>query len=133
MSPSPSLSMDDLVLCGGTVRAASLRDKVDAAAAAGFQGVSLYWSDYQQARSDGWTDAALRTLLDDHGMAMAELDGHMDWLPSPVAAEVPSVAHFLGAAGALGARSVTALEVAGRRVGADIAFEAAAEAFARLC
>jgi len=124
MSP---LARGDLVLCGGTVRAASFREKVDAAAAAGFQGVSLYWSDYEQARDAGWTDAGMCRLLDDHGIAVAELDGHMGWLaPAPGA---PSVAQFLSAAAALGARSVTALEI----TGAPVEPAEAAPAFAALC
>jgi sugar phosphate isomerase/epimerase len=121
------LSAGDLVLCGGTVRAASFGDKVDAAAAAGFDGVSLYWSDYDQARGDGWTDANLRTLLDDHGLAVAELDGDMGWLAPGSGA--PSVPEFLDAAAALGARSVTALEVTGRA----LAPAGAASAFGALC
>ena len=83
MTGSRVLSTDDLVLCGGTVRGASFRDKVDAASFAGFQGLSFYLSDYERARQDGWTDTGLGALLDDHGLAVAELDGHMDWLPGP--------------------------------------------------
>jgi sugar phosphate isomerase/epimerase len=124
---SSPLGPGDLVLCGGTVRGASFRDKGDAAAAAGFRGLSLYLDDYDAARADGWSDAGMRTLLDDHGLAVAELDGHMGWLaPS---SSVPTVSRFLGAAAALGARSVTALEVAGQAVHPP----AAAPAFAALC
>jgi sugar phosphate isomerase/epimerase len=122
------LTTGDLVLCGGTVRGASFADKVDAAAAAGFQGLSLYWSDYQHAGLDGWTDAGMRRLLDDHGLAVAELDGHMGWLDSSEPG-VPSPSRFLDAAVALGARSVTALEITGR----PVALEAGASAFAALC
>ncbi len=123
---SRRLGSDDLVLCGGTVKAAGFRDKVDAAAAAGFQGVSLYFEDYQRARDDGWSDAGMRALLDDHGLAVAELDGHMGWLSASAA---PSVPQFLAAAAAVGARSVTALEVTGDAVLPP----AAAPAFASLC
>ena len=126
------LSTDDLVLCGGTVWGAGFRDMVDAASAAGFQGLSFYLSDYERARQDGWTDAGLGALLDDHGLAVAELDGHMDWLPAP-GVDAPSVPRFLAAASALGARSITALEVAGRSIGADVSFAEAADAFAVLC
>ncbi len=132
MTGSRVLSTDDLVLCGGTVRGAGFRDMVDAASAAGFQGLSFYLSDYERARQDGWTDAGLGALLDDHGLAVAELDGHMDWLPAP-GVDAPSVPRFLAAASALGARSITALEVAGRSIGADVSFAEAADAFAVLC
>jgi sugar phosphate isomerase/epimerase len=138
MSSGRQLSTDDLVLCAGTVRPAPFREKVDAASANGFQGLSLYVSDYEQARRDGWSDAAIRRLLGDRGVAVAELDGRMDWLGPVIGTADPSpdgrtVEQFLSAAEAIEARSVTALEVAGRRVGRDIAFDAAAEAFARLC
>jgi sugar phosphate isomerase/epimerase len=123
------LGPDDLVLCSGTVRTASFREKVEAAASAGFQGLSLYLHDYERAQRDGWTDTAMRALLDDHGIAVAELDGRMDWLgPGPSTA-----GRFVAAASALGARSLTALEADGRGVGRDIPFDDAAEAFARLC
>jgi sugar phosphate isomerase/epimerase len=134
MSAGRWLTMDDLVLCAGTVRPASFREKVEAASANGFQGLSLYLSDYEQARREGWSDAAIRGLLADEGVAVAELDGPMNWLggPDPPGAG-RRVEEFISAASALDARSVTALELAGRRVGRDIPFDVAAEAFADLC
>jgi sugar phosphate isomerase/epimerase len=135
MSARRPLGADDLVLCAGTVRPAPFREKVEAASANGFQGLSLYLSDYEQARREGWSDRGMRSLLDGHGIAVAEVDGRMDWLggnSGPPGAG-GSVDEFLAAASALDARSVTALEAAGRRVGRDIPFDVAAEAFAGLC
>ena len=43
------LGPDDLVLCAGTLGSAPLREKIEAAADAGFRGVSLYPADLQQA------------------------------------------------------------------------------------
>ncbi len=143
-SPRRALAALDLVLCAGTVRRATLRQKVEAARAGGFQGLSLYLSDYERARAEGWSDRGLRSLLDDHGMAVAELDGRMRWLSTAkgpeesaegigTSVEEGTVERFLAAASALGARSVTALEADGRRVGRDVPMDAAAGAFAALC
>ena len=87
------LGPDDLVLCSGTIRAAPFAHTVSAASAAGFQGVSLYYDEYTIARAEGWTDADMRALLDDNGVAVAEIDGRMDWLPDDWGA--PSVADFV--------------------------------------
>ena len=69
------------MLCSGTVRKASLVDTVRAASTAGFDGVSLYHREYVAAREAGWSDRALVDLLDGEGIAVAELDGTMRWLP----------------------------------------------------
>jgi sugar phosphate isomerase/epimerase len=125
------LGSDDLVLCSGTIRAASFAHTVHAAAAAGFQGVSLYYDEYAIARAEGWTDRDLRAFLDDHGLAVAEIDGRMDWLPADQGG--PSVGDVVTAAAALDARSITVIEVQGRRVGTTIPFDVAARAFAAVC
>lgn len=125
------LGSDDLVLCSGTIRRAPFDLTVRAAAHAGFQGISLYYDEYRAARSSGWSDLDLRTFMDDHGIAVAELDGRMDWLPGDTGA--PSCAEFVAAASALGARSITVLEVRGRRVGGALTLADAASAFASLC
>ena len=76
-------------------------------------------------------DADMRALLDDNGVAVAEIDGRMDWLPGDWGA--PSVADFVAAAAALGARSITVLETRGRRVGTDVPLDVVVRAFAALC
>ena len=125
------LGPDDLVLCSGTIRAVPFAHTVSAASAAGFQGVSLYYDEYAIARAEGWTDADMRALLDDNGVAVAEIDGRMDWLPDDWGA--PSVADFVSAAAALGARSITVLETRGRSVGTDIPLDVVVRAFSALC
>ena len=119
------------MLCSGTIRSAPFDLTVRAAAHAGFQGISLYYDEYRAARSSGWSDLDLRTFMDDHGIAVAELDGRMDWLPGDTGA--PSSAEFVAAAASLGARSITVLEVRGRRVGDALTLGDAASAFASLC
>jgi sugar phosphate isomerase/epimerase len=125
------LGPDDLVLCSGTIRAAPFAHTVSAAAGAGFQGVSLYYDEYAVARASGWSDRDLRAHLGDSGLAVAELDGRMNWLPGDSGA--PPVTAFVDAAAALGARSVTVIETLGRRVGSEIPYDVAAEAFASVC
>ena len=125
------LRSDDLVLCSGTIRRALFDLTVRAAADAGFQGISLYFEEYRTARASGWSDLDLRTFLDDHGINVAELDGRMDWLPGDTGA--PSTGEFVAAAATLGARSITVLEVRGRRVGDTLALGDVASAFASVC
>ena len=126
-----ALDAESLVLCSGTVGSASLVETIRAAAAAGFDGVSLYHREYVDARQAGWSDAALRGVLDGDGVAVAELDGVMRWLPDD--ARGPSYEEFVDVAAALGARSITVLETAGRRVGGDRPLDAVGEAFAAVC
>ena len=95
-----------------------------AAAAAGFDGVSLYFDEYRAARADGWSDADLRALLDDHGVAVAELDGVMRWLPDDEAKAMQIVELLLAAGGDPSAKSKdgrTAADWARRRGMRDVA------------
>jgi sugar phosphate isomerase/epimerase len=126
------------------LRRAGFPETVEVAAAAGFRGVSVYQHEYAAARGGGWSDHALRAHLDAHGIAVSEVDGAMAWLPGDAAGVAPGdgtaprlrlagVDEFVECAVAVGARSLTALEVRGRRVGRDIPWDAAAEAFAVLC
>ena len=133
------LGPEDLVLCAGTLGGASFRDRVEAAAEAGFSAISLFLGDYQRARAEGLSDADMRTLLADHGLAVAELDPLMSWVPG---AELGATANeqgaeffrqreqdFYDAAEALGARSLNAISI----TDAPLPTPATAEAFAALC
>jgi sugar phosphate isomerase/epimerase len=131
------LGPDDLVLCAGTVLGSSFRDRVEAASAAGYRGITLWAPDYHRALADGLSPADMRAMLDDHGLELGELDGVTQWLPgssdapqSPEAAEftVPEDV-FWEMADALGGRSLNVVEI----FGAPVHEESAAEAFAGLC
>ncbi len=126
-----NLGPGDRVLCSGSLGRPGLEITARAAAAAGFQGISLYHDDYRAALAEGRTPADVRDLLDDLGLAVAELDGPMRWLPGDEVG--PSSLEFVETAAALGARSVTALEIRGRRIGTDIPYAEAAAAFAAVC
>lgn len=75
------LGPGDLVLCAGTVSGSGFVQRAAAAAAAGFAGLSLFAADYERARAAGLADADLRRVLRDHGLAVAELDPLLSWLP----------------------------------------------------
>jgi sugar phosphate isomerase/epimerase len=136
-----TLGSNDLVLCSGTVaRRTPFRDRLDAAVAAGYAAVSLWGRDYQAARDEGYSDADLRALLEDHGLAVAELDPVWWWTPGAagfsIAPEFDPVdvfrfgeADLFRIAELFGARSLNAADVLGGNWGV----EDAAECFAALC
>ena len=80
MSPA-LLGSRDLVLCAGTLPQVPFQKRVAAAAEGGFSAISLFASDYFQARGEGLSDAELRRTLADFGIAVAELDPLMRWIP----------------------------------------------------
>lgn len=85
-----TLGPADLVLCSGTLRAETpLLERVEAASAAGFTGLSLWARDYQAARDAGWKDIDIRLLLADHGLSIAELDPVWWWLPGTEDVRIP--------------------------------------------
>ena len=134
------LGPDDTVLCTATMGVGPLRAFVEAASSAGFSAISLSGGDYKAARSAGMSDPDIRTLLADNAIRVAELDGVVDWLrPLPreqgagYGLDNPFFGHsqseFFDMAGALGARSITAVDPFMGTVPRD----EMAEAFARLC
>jgi sugar phosphate isomerase/epimerase len=136
-----TLGRADLVLCSGTVpRGTPFRARLRAAAGAGYRGVSLWGRDYQAARDEGYSDADLAALLDDHGLAVAELDPVWWWTPGAASFSIPpeldpidvfrfGEAELFRIGEVLGARSVNAVDV----VGGDWGLPDAAESFAALC
>ena len=132
---------DDLVLCSGTLRRGTpFATRLAAASAAGFAAVSLWGRDYAAARAEGWSDADLRTMLDDHGLAVAEVDPAWWWPPGASDVVIPpgldsedifgfGESELFAVADALGARSLNAVDVLGGTWDVD----GAAEAFAGLC
>ena len=124
----------ELVLCAGTVPRASFRQRVEAAAGAGFAGISLFLDDYYREREAGRSDAELRGLLADHGLVLTELEPLLVWLPgSDALGEQGPFRYrerdFLTAGEALGARALTAVALGPEPLGT----ERIAEAFGGLC
>jgi sugar phosphate isomerase/epimerase len=136
-----TLGPGSLVLCSGTIpRDTSFRERLAVAADAGYSAVSLWGRDYDRARRDGHSDAEMRTMLDDHGLVVAEVDPAWWWTPGAervtIPAELDTMDVFchgeddlLPMAEALGARSLNAADV----LGGTWTVEEAAEAFATLC
>ncbi|MCF2531130.1 sugar phosphate isomerase/epimerase family protein [Yinghuangia soli] len=129
-----SIPVWEPVLCSATLRSAGLPETARAAAAAGFSSISVYVSEYDQARAEGWRDEDLRGLLADLGLRVAEIDGPMAWLPEHTAVtayRLHTPERFAEVAAALGARSLTVIDVAG--IAVSDAPAAAARAFSRVC
>ncbi|MCU1463774.1 MAG: hypothetical protein JWO37_3849 [Acidimicrobiales bacterium] len=133
-----TLGADDLVLCSGTFAfGTSFADRVHAASAAGFDGLSLWVQDYRGGRADGLSDADMRAMLDDHGLAVAEIDAAWWWLPGgpdTVPGELAGAfaygeADVFAIADATGARSLNAVDV----FGGEWSVDQAADHFAGLC
>ena len=128
------LTRDDLVLCAGTLRQCDFRGLVEAAAAAGFSGISVQPHLYEGARASGLCDADLRHLLEDHGLEIAELDALLRWLPlsddHPAARMARHGADdFFRIADGIGGRSLNVAQI----LPTGVSIDAAAEALAPVC
>jgi sugar phosphate isomerase/epimerase len=115
----------DLVLWSGTVRTASLTERVAAASAAGYRALSLSPPDYLRARADGLSDADIRVAVADAGLRVSCLDPFTRWLPTwepfgHLSSELRALlgteeADFFRVAEAVGASSMTVFEPFGVR------------------
>jgi sugar phosphate isomerase/epimerase len=135
------LGRRDLVLCSGTLaRRTSFLERLQGASGAGFTAISLWGRDYRAARLEGHSDADLRSMVDDHGLAVAELDPAWWWTPGARDVHIPpeddpvdvfryDEYELLRIAELFGARSINAVDVLGGHWSADDG----AAAFARLC
>lgn len=70
---TPALSALPVVMAWGTVRA-PFPERVAAAAEAGFRRIGLMLGEYIALRAQGWTDAALRAVLDEHSVVIGEVE-----------------------------------------------------------
>ena len=75
MTPARATPEPDLVLAHGTLRGVGFRERVHAAAAAGFAGIGLATGAYARLREQGWTDAGLAGVLDGAGVRLTEVEG----------------------------------------------------------
>jgi sugar phosphate isomerase/epimerase len=135
------LGAGDTVLCSGTLaRDIPFRERVAAAAAGGFSGLSLWGRDHQDARAEGLGDRDIRQLLADHGLSVAELDPAWWWLPGASEIHVPPEVdgerifafgeeELFAIAEGVQARSLNAVDV----FGGTWSLDDAAASFAGLC
>jgi sugar phosphate isomerase/epimerase len=121
-------------------RHASFRDRIDAAVAGGFAGISLWGRDYSAARREGLSDHDISAALADHGLAVAEIDPAWWWLPGAADVSIPAAVdseevfryradELFRIAEVVGARSLNAVDV----FGGDWGVDDAAACFASLC
>jgi sugar phosphate isomerase/epimerase len=132
---SRRLGPNDLVFCSAMQMKVPLRDKVEAAARAGYAGISITVLDHASARSSGMSDADIRSLYADHGLVPCEFEALTQWLSEYTAGPVTPGSrraeerNVLAAAEAIGCPSVTAVHLGE----GEVSIETAAEAFAELC
>jgi sugar phosphate isomerase/epimerase len=77
------------VLSWGTVRYASFPDRVAAAALAGYTGIGLSVPYYRALLGQGWTHSAMRRVLDDHAVAVDEVEAIFGFCGTPGPANLP--------------------------------------------
>lgn len=105
------LGPDDLVMSHFTLgRHHPIVDRVAAAAAGGFAGIGLYALDMLRLRAEGFDDAMLADLLDEHDVSLSELEVVKGWAGGPdseVGAQIEAAAYQL--ADRFGSRSLQAI------------------------
>ncbi len=136
-----TLAPGDTVLCSGTLGTGiSFGERLGAAEAGGFSGISLWGRDYQVARAEGLRDLDIRLRLADHGLSVAELDPCWWWLPGASEVHIPpdldqegifgfGEQELFAIAEGVQARSLNAVDV----FGGSWSLDEAAAAFAGLC
>src|SRR5215468_2116544 len=78
MAALPQLGPGDLVLCPGTLPAATFRVRAAAAAAGGFSGIGLWLPQLRRAHAEGLSDADLRAILTDHALVVTDVEAITD-------------------------------------------------------
>jgi len=136
-----TITENPLVLCSGTLpRRTPFLERLQAANAAGYSGVSLWGRDYNAAREEGYSDRDMTKMFADHGLFVAELDPAWWWTPGAESFSIPAELDELEVfryreqelfriAAALGARSLNAADV----LGGDWTVVEAAASFGALC
>ena len=121
-----------VALCGRSLPQVGFEERVRLAADAGFGYVSLLASDLAGVGTGTGLERTA-THLRDHGVAVAELDAVVDWLPGtklPWLRDVPRAGAWARVAETVGA---TTLNVVDLVEAPPLPDEEAAEAFARVC
>jgi sugar phosphate isomerase/epimerase len=125
-----ALGPDDLVLCSGTLRAASIAEKCDAAVAGAFSAITLWPTDVERAQREGLGLSDVKRLIADRGLAVADLDALLTWLPGEaVPPGFAGEAEFYAIADGVGARSINVVQ----GFGASVDVDRAADALAGVC
>jgi sugar phosphate isomerase/epimerase len=97
-----------LVLCAGSTVAFGFVDTIDAAAAAGFDGITVWKRTCRRALArEGIDGPTMRQLLDERGLVVSHVEGVGGWLPgwSPASPDDLGLDEALDLAAVLGAPS----------------------------
>jgi sugar phosphate isomerase/epimerase len=96
------------VLSAMTLRATQFEHRVRAASCAGFDGIGLRVGDYRSARAEGWSDASMKSLLDEYGVQVTEVELLRSWWTRPTQESVAEEDDAFHIARLFGARCVNA-------------------------
>lgn len=133
MNIEPRLASDDLVFCVSTILERSLHDKLEAAAAGGFRGISLWASDRLAAHAEGLSDDDIAALLAERGLAPVGIDCLFGWAGKEYPPDMPALqiseSAIIESAAALGAGWINLAHAFGERVDEG----RASDNFARIC
>ncbi len=120
MTDDGRLGFGDLVLCPATLGSPTLEDHVKAAADAGFAGVSLRPRQIVDATQRLGSLDAVKRVIDDCGVQVADLDALMDWiddpdyrLPPQFAGRMVPRAEVIDLALAVDARALNVVDISG--------------------
>lgn len=106
------LGPDALVFNTTNILGCGVREIVAAAVAGGYCGITIWPQDVARAAADGLSLRDVKSLLDDHGLVVTDVDCLLDWtpqaLPKPGEAmiEIASQDTFFEIAEALGAEAI---------------------------
>src|SRR5262245_10695555 len=121
---------NDLVLCSGTMRAASIAEMCAAAVAGGFSALTLWPTDVERAQREGLRLPDVRKLIAGHGLVVADVEPLLSWLPgAEVPPGFPGEAELYAIADGVGGRAINGVQGLGTTIDVD----RAAEAFAGVC
>ncbi len=110
-------ALKSIGLCCGSLVQADFRGLVEAASAAGFGSISLWPTLFYGAMDAGLSAQDMRSMLDDNGLQVTELDPFSSWLPVDMKPDdLGAVFHafteddFFRMADSLGARSLNIIQ-----------------------
>ncbi len=72
--------LKDVTLSVMTLRNTPLLDRIEAAGEAGFGGIGVRLSDYENAIQNGYSQAAIDEKLEEHGVAITEIEFLRHWI-----------------------------------------------------
>lgn len=129
----------ELFLWAGTMRTATLEERIRGVIAGGMREMSMFPLDYKRFAEAGIKEADLKAMPEASGVSVSVLDPFTQWLPGwerPAGLSDDDFAfynfderEFFRMAEVLGAKSMTVIEPYGK----DVPAELGAEAFARVC